>query len=191
VGAQNIWAESGAFTGELSPDMVKDLGLSWVMIGHSERRHTVTHESEELLGKKLRAALNAGFSVTYCVGETLDERQSGNTFEVLLRQMQTVAKNVHNDDEWGKIVIAYEPVWAIGTGQVATPDQAQEAHRWLREWVSKNINTGVADGLRIQYGGSVKGSNARELAQQPDIDGFLVGGASLKAEFIDIVQSFL
>ena len=186
LGAQNCYCEpKGAFTGEISPAMLKDVGCSSVIIGHSERRH-VLHEPGELLKKKVLAALGAGLEVIYCVGEKLDEREAGRTEAVLDCQIHEV---LGPDVALDAVTIAYEPVWAIGTGRTATPDQAQLAHAYIRQEIGKLYNSSVAAGLRIQYGGSVKASNAQELMGQPDVDGALVGGASLKAdELLGIIQ---
>lgn len=186
VGAQNAYIEvSGAFTGEISPKQLHDEGVPWVILGHSERR-SLFHESHEVVGKKTKAALDVGLSVILCIGEKLHEREAGNTIQVVEAQLAAVAKEI---TDWSKIVIAYEPVWAIGTGKVATPEQAQEVHKEVRSWVDRNIGKEVADHIRIIYGGSVTAANSVELAHQPDIDGFLVGGASLKPEFVDIINS--
>jgi len=186
LGAQNCYSEpQGAFTGEVSPTMLKDVGCTSVIIGHSERRH-VLGEQNPLLKKKVLAALTAGLEVIYCVGEKLDEREAGKTEAVLDNQIHEV---LGPEVSLEKLVIAYEPVWAIGTGKTATPDQAQEAHAYIRQETEKLYNSSAAARLRIQYGGSVKASNARELLSQPDVDGALVGGASLKAdEFLGIIQ---
>lgn len=187
VSAQNCWYEDkGAFTGEVSAAMLQDVGISWVILGHSERRHIIK-ETDEIIGKKTAAALKNGLSVILCVGELLEEREGNKTEQVIKSQLEAV-KGYIND--WSKIVVAYEPVWAIGTGKVATPQQAQEAHAILRKWLSDNISSSVASATRIIYGGSVKPDNCAELSKKPDIDGFLVGGASLVAEqFIPIVNS--
>jgi len=186
VAAQNCYtAKSGAFTGEISPDMIKDLGADYVITGHSERRH-VMGESDEFVADKTAFALSCGLSVIPCIGEKLEEREAGDTMNVCNRQMKAIAAKVQ---DWSKVVLAYEPVWAIGTGKTATPDQAQEVHQQLRAWLSENVSADVAAATRIIYGGSVKGSNAKELAAKPDIDGFLVGGASLKPEFVDIIKA--
>lgn len=188
VAAQNCWIKgNGAFTGEVSADMLADLGLSWVILGHSERRHII-QESDEMTATKVAYALSKGLSVMYCIGEKLEEREAGNTVAVCERQMKALADAISTED-WKKIVIAYEPVWAIGTGKVATPEQAQEVHESVRGWMEKNINGEVASATRIIYGGSVNAGNCVDLAGRPDIDGFLVGGASLKPEFIDIIKS--
>lgn len=187
VSAQNCWHEDkGAFTGEVSAAMLKDIGLKWVILGHSERRH-VFGESDEIIGKKTAAALKHGLSVILCVGELLEERESGKTENVLKAQMTAATPFI---SDWSRVVIAYEPVWAIGTGKVATPQQAQEAHVILRQWLSSNVSASVASQTRILYGGSVKPDNCIELSKKPDIDGFLVGGCSLVAEqFVAIVNS--
>ncbi|XP_037549516.1 triosephosphate isomerase [Nematolebias whitei] len=186
VAAQNCYKESkGAFTGEISPAMIKDCGADWVVLGHSERRH-VFGESEELVGQKVAHALEHDLGVIACIGEKLEEREAGTTDDVVFTQTQIIAENVN---DWGKVVLAYEPVWAIGTGMTATPEQAQEVHEKLRLWLRANVSDDVADSVRIIYGGSVTGANCRELASQADVDGFLVGGASLKPEFVDIINA--
>ena len=189
VGAQNCYPkENGAYTGEISPQMIQDTGAQWVIIGHSERRQYF-HESDTFLNEKLHFALKSGLKVMYCIGETLAERKSGKMDDVLHTQ---VTKGLDKVDEasFDRLVIAYEPVWAIGTGETATPDQAQDAHHFVRNLVQNQYNARIANRLRIQYGGSVKPDNARELMQQPDVDGALVGGASLQAEgFAAIVQA--
>jgi triosephosphate isomerase len=189
VAAQNCYkVEKGAFTGENSAAMIKDVGCQWVILGHSERRH-VFHEPNELIGEKVAFALASGLHLIPCIGEKLEEREANQTEEVCFRQMKAIADNVKNIEDWKRIVIAYEPVWAIGTGKVATPAQAQEAHKSVRGWIEKNVNADVAKSVRILYGGSVTADNCKELAQQPDVDGFLVGGASLKPEFINIINA--
>ena len=167
--------------------MVVDLGLSWVILGHSERRH-VFGESDETIGKKVAYALSKGLNVIACIGEKLDEREAGNTFKVNEDQMKSIIANVAAD-QWNKVVIAYEPVWAIGTGVTATPDQAQEVHAHLRSWLVGAASQEVSDNLRILYGGSVNAKNCRDLAKKEDVDGFLVGGASLKPEFSEIINA--
>lgn len=186
VAAQNCYkADKGAFTGELSPLMLKDVGINWVILGHSERRQ-IFGESDELIADKIAFALANGLKVIACIGETLEERESGKTEEVVFRQTQAIANKIK---DWSNVVIAYEPVWAIGTGKTASPQQAQEVHQSLRKWIAKNISQDVADSVRIQYGGSVTGTNCKELGSQADIDGFLVGGASLKPEFVQIINA--
>lgn len=188
VAAQNCYkCASGAFTADTSPAMIKDVECGWVILGHSERRH-VFGETDELVGEKTRHALAEGLSVIPCIGEKIEEREAGKTEEVCFRQLKAIIANV-NANEWGRVVIAYEPVWAIGTGKVATPEQAQDVHASLRKWLSANVSPDVAKSVRILYGGSVSGGNCRELAKKPDIDGFLVGGASLKKDFIQIINS--
>ena len=186
VAAQNCYkADKGAFTGDTSPAMIKDVGCNWVILGHSERRH-VFGEDNKLIGEKTAFALSCGLSLIPCVGEKIEEREAGKTEEVVFAQTKAIADNV---SDWSRVVIAYEPVWAIGTGKTASPAQAQEIHHKLRQWISDNVSADVAKAVRILYGGSVNAANCRELASQPDIDGFLVGGASLKPEFIQIINA--
>jgi triosephosphate isomerase len=176
---------NGAYTGESSPQMIKDFGLDWVVLGHSERRH-VFGETDNEVGLKTLNALNNNLSVIACIGEKLDEREANKVDEVNSRQLNAIREHV---EDWSKIVIAYEPVWAIGTGVVASTEQAQGAHEVVRDWLKKNVSAEAADQTRILYGGSVTEKNCNELISQPDVDGFLVGGASLKDAFIDIVAS--
>ncbi|XP_062092672.1 triosephosphate isomerase, cytosolic [Humulus lupulus] len=186
VAAQNCWVKKGgAFTGEVSAEMLVNLDIPWVIIGHSERR-LILGESNEFVGDKTAYALSQKLKVIACVGETLEQREAGSTLEVVAAQTKAIADRVSN---WDDVVLAYEPVWAIGTGKVASPAQAQEVHTELRKWLQANISAEVAASTRIIYGGSVNGANCRELAAKPDVDGFLVGGASLKPEFIDIIKS--
>jgi len=186
VSAQNCYkVEKGAFTGDISPAMLKDLGITWVILGHSERRH-VFGESDELVGEKCKHALDAGINILPCIGEKIEEREAGKTEEVCFRQMKAIVANV---SDWKRTVIAYEPVWAIGTGKTATPEQAQDVHAALRKWLAENVSADVAKSVRILYGGSVTSGNCRELAGKPDIDGFLVGGASLKPDFVQIINA--
>ncbi|XP_057487455.1 triosephosphate isomerase, cytosolic-like [Actinidia eriantha] len=186
IAAQNCWVKKGgAFTGEVSAEMLINLGIPWVILGHSERR-LILNESNEFVGDKVAYALSKGLKVIACVGETLEQRESGSTMEVVAAQTKAIAERISN---WADVVLAYEPVWAIGTGKVATPAQAQEVHFELRKWLQANTSPEVAATTRIIYGGSVSGANCKELAAQPDVDGFLVGGASLKPEFIDIIKS--
>ncbi|MBN2559443.1 MAG: triose-phosphate isomerase [Phycisphaerae bacterium] len=198
TGAQNCWHEpKGAFTGEVSAAMVKEAGCAYVILGHSERRHTIgprdaagqIHaETDEMVAAKVRAAMGGGLVPIVCVGETLDERDKGQTQAVLHRQLagSLAGVDVTSADA---MVVAYEPVWAIGTGRNATPDQAQEAHKYIRGRLGERFGAGVADGIRIQYGGSVKPENVAELMACPDVDGALVGGASLKAaDFVGIIE---
>ncbi|MBI4578125.1 MAG: triose-phosphate isomerase [Planctomycetes bacterium] len=189
LGAQNCHFEAkGAFTGEISPPMLKDAGCDTVIIGHSERRQYFG-EAGELLKKKVVAALGAGLKVIYCIGETLTEREAGRTEAVISRHLREVCGP---DVSLDHVTIAYEPVWAIGTGKTATPAQAQEAHACCRSEIAKIYNAAVAAAVPIQYGGSVKPDIARELMSQPDVDGALVGGASLKAaNFLGIIEGAL
>jgi triosephosphate isomerase len=181
LGAQNMYHEaSGAFTGEISAAMLLDAGCSYVILGHSERRH-ILGETDAHVNKKTLAALSAGLLPIVCVGELLAEREAGQTADVIRQQFERSLANVPAE-KIEHIVIAYEPVWAIGTGKVATPDEAQEVHAELRSLLAKRYNDKVAGNVRILYGGSVKASNAGELLSQPDIDGALVGGASLNAD---------
>ncbi|MBN2473159.1 MAG: triose-phosphate isomerase [Pirellulales bacterium] len=187
LGAQNMYHEgNGAFTGEISAAMLCDLGCKYVILGHSERRH-VLGETDEAINKKVHAALDAGLAPIVCVGELLSERESGQTMDVIGRQFEGSLAGI-SAEQMATIVIAYEPVWAIGTGRVATPQQAEEVHLDLRKVIQQRYNESVAESVRIQYGGSVKPENAADLLGQPDIDGALVGGASLKADaFMGIV----
>ncbi|KAK6933173.1 Triosephosphate isomerase [Dillenia turbinata] len=185
VAAQNCWVKKGgAYTGEISAEMLVNLDIPWVILGHSERR-SLLNESNEFVGDKTAYALSKGLKVIACVGETLEQREAGSTMEVVAAQTKAIADKVTN---WANVVLAYEPVWAIGTGKVATPAQAQEVHFELRKWLAANVSAEVAETTRLIYGGSVNGANCKELAGQPDVDGFLVGGASLKPEFIDIIN---
>ncbi|KAG9118427.1 triosephosphate isomerase [Ceratobasidium sp. 392] len=186
IAAQNSYtASSGAYTGEISATQLVDAGIPWVILGHSERR-TLFGDTDALVADKTKAALAAGLSVILCVGETLEEREAGKTIAVVERQLAAVAEKIK---DWSKIVIAYEPVWAIGTGKVATCQQAQDVHKDIRAWVAKNISKETAEAVRIIYGGSVNAGNCKETSAEPDVDGFLVGGASLKPEFVDIVNA--
>jgi triosephosphate isomerase (TIM) len=192
VALQNCWTGGGgAYTGEVSADMAADAGVPWVVLGHSERRALPEIvESDATVAAKTAYAVAKGLSVIACIGETLAEREAGSTLAVNERQLAAIAGAVA-DADWAKIVVAYEPVWAIGTGKVASPEQAQEVHAFLRGWLAKNVSQAVADETRIIYGGSVKPSNAKELAGKQDIDGFLVGGASLKPDFTEIIDSYV
>jgi len=192
VSAQNVALHSGfgAFTGETSAEMLKDAGVDWAIVGHSERREGfgMMGESNELVADKTKVAISQGLKVIACVGEKLADREGGKTMDVLNAQLQSLAKKLTSDD-WAKVVIAYEPVWAIGTGKTASPQQAQETHKGIRQWLSKNVAAELAESVRIIYGGSVKGSNAQQLISEPDIDGFLVGGASLSQDFVAIINA--
>ena len=186
VATQNIsLTGKGAYTGELAAEQVVDLGIKYTLTGHSERRQ-LYKESDEVVAKKTKAGLEKGLTVVLCIGETLQEREAGKTDEVTARQLAAVRKLVHT---WSKIVVAYEPVWAIGTGKTATPDIAQTAHASIRAWLEEHVSKDAAANVRIIYGGSVNEKNAAELIAQPDVDGFLVGGASLKPAFGDIVKA--
>ena len=181
LGGQNMYHEtSGAFTGETSPQMLADIGAQYVILGHSERRH-IFGENDQAVNKKTHAALAAGLRPIVCVGELLEEREAGQTAEVIRQQFEGSLANV-SADQIQATVIAYEPVWAIGTGKVATPDEAEEVHADLRKQLTDCYNAEVADAVRILYGGSVKPDNAAELLGQPNIDAALIGGASLKVE---------
>jgi len=187
IGAQDVyWQDEGAFTGEVSPVMLKDIGCKFVIIGHSERR-AYFGETNESVNNKIKASLRHDLTPIVCVGETLSERESGQTFKVLDDHIENGLKGI-TDTDILKIVIAYEPVWAIGTGKNATAQQAQEAQKYIRDLLRKMYND-IADTVRIQYGGSVKPDNITELMREPDVDGALVGGASLKVEtFVEIVK---
>jgi triosephosphate isomerase len=188
LGAQNCYPErEGAFTGEVSPWMLADVGCRWVILGHSERRHKLG-EDDAFINRKVHAALEAGLEIILCLGETLQERQAGRMEEVLATQLDGGLAGL-GADRLGQLVVAYEPVWAIGTGHVATPQQAQEVHAFLRGRVRARFGAAAAEGLLILYGGSVKPENVAALLHQPDVDGGLIGGASLKAEsFLAIVS---
>ncbi len=188
LGAQNLfWESKGAFTGEISPNMLKDSGCSYVIIGHSERRQYFG-ETNETVNKKTKAAFNAGLIPVVCVGETLEEREKDITFKVIETQIRGGLANL-TAEEAASVVIAYEPVWAIGTGKTATPDQAQEVHSFIRKLYAELYKKDAADKVRILYGGSVNPKNVADLMKQPDIDGGLVGGASLEADsFTQLVK---
>lgn len=189
LGGQNCYLkESGAYTGEVSPQMLQDVGCSWTILGHSERRQYFG-EDDTLLNEKLHFALGAGLKVMFCIGETLEEREGGKMNDVLERQVTQGLKGL-SESQFANVAIAYEPVWAIGTGVTATPQQAEEAHAFVRALVSDNFGSAVADALRIQYGGSAKPDNAAELYKNPNVDGFLVGGAALQADgFANIIKA--
>lgn len=186
VAAQNCGAQgNGAFTGEVSADILTDLGVQWVILGHSERR-TLFGETNEIVAKKLKYALEKGLNVILCIGEVLSQREDGTTNAVLKAQLDACKDSVK---DWSKVVIAYEPVWAIGTGKVASPEQAQETQAYVRSWLKDNLSEEVAKVTRIIYGGSVTETNCGDLIKQGDVDGFLVGGASLKPAFADIIKA--
>lgn len=187
LGAQNVhFAESGAYTGEISADMLLELGVEYVIIGHSERRQYFG-ETDETVNKRTLTALNKGLIPIVCVGETLEEREGNKTEEVLKRQIVEGLKGV---EDLTKLVVAYEPVWAIGTGKTATAEQANETIGYIRKVLAENFCADCAAKVRIQYGGSMKGSNAKELMAQPEIDGGLIGGASLKAPDFALVVNY-
>jgi len=189
LGAQNCHDEpKGAYTGEISPRMLVEANCTYVILGHSERR-TIFNESDELINKKVHAALRVGLKPILCIGETLEERELNKTFEVLLRQIKEGHRNVDAQDV-PKITIAYEPVWAIGTGRTATPAIAQDAHSFIRMEIAKLYDEQIANAVIIQYGGSMKPDNAEELLSQPDIDGGLIGGAALDPkQFLAIAEA--
>lgn len=189
LGGQDLyWEKEGAFTGEVSPIMLKDCGCEFVILGHSERRKYFG-ESNEIINKKVKAALEVGLKPICCVGETLEERESGKTIEVIKTQLTGCLAGLGIEDALN-LVIAYEPVWAIGTGKNATAAQAQEVHKFIRTWITENLSQGVANTVRILYGGSVKPANTKELMKEEDVDGALVGGASLEASsFVEIVKN--
>ncbi len=189
LGAQDCYHKpDGAFTGEVSIDMLKDCGVQVVLCGHSERRHAIG-ETDEVVNQKVRAVLEAGLECVLCVGETLDEREAGHTDPVNQRQVRAGLADV-TADQMERVVIAYEPVWAIGTGKTASPEDAQDVHHKVRRLVSNLFSASVAERTRVIYGGSLKPQSAKEILSQPDVDGGLIGGASLKAaEFAAIVQA--
>jgi len=189
VGAQDVYFEaSGAFTGEIAVDMLKDVGCGAVILGHSERRH-VLGETDEIINKKAKAAIAGGLKVVLCVGELLSEREAGQTETVLDTQMAGGLADISEADA-KDLVIAYEPVWAIGTGVTASPDQAESAHAHLRKWIASRYSPAFSEQIQILYGGSVKPDNAEELMGQTNVDGALVGGASLKPDlFIPIIDA--
>jgi triosephosphate isomerase len=187
VSAQNVsMFDNGAYTGEICAKQLKDLGVNWTLIGHSERRQYFG-ENEEVIGKKVKIALDNGLNVIACIGEKLSDREAGHTFDVVSNQVKTLVSSI---SDWSRVVIAYEPVWAIGTGVTATKEQAQEVHAEIRKLLSNSVSEEVAKKVRIIYGGSVTEKNAGELITQNDIDGFLVGGASLKTGFKTIIESY-
>jgi triosephosphate isomerase len=187
LGAQNAHYETqGAFTGEVSVAMLVDTGCTHVLIGHSERRQ-IFHEDNTMLARKVRAVVDGGLTAIYCVGETLGEREAGKTAKVIESQLHEV---LNREMETERLVVAYEPVWAIGTGKTASPQQAQEVHRFIREWLAKTFGEAAAGRIRVLYGGSVKPGNTSDLLNQPDIDGALVGGACLAADdFLAIIAA--
>ena len=189
VAAQNLhWEEKGAFTGEISSLMLREIGVQYVILGHSERRQFFG-ETDETVNRRVRSALAHHLKPIFCVGEMLKEREDGKTFAVLERQIDGGLKGI-TEKELGSLVIAYEPVWAIGTGKTATPQEAEEVHRFIRERLRKLFSGELAETVRIQYGGSVTPENVKGLMEQEDIDGALVGGASLKSETFSKIVRF-
>lgn len=189
LSAQNMhFEDKGAFTGEISHSMLKSVGCEFVILGHSERR-SIFGETDEIINKKIIKALSVGLNPIFCIGETLEEREANITEKIVETQIRKGLENVSESD-LAKIIIAYEPVWAIGTGKVATPEQAQDVHYFIRNLISQMYSKEAAENLTIQYGGSVKPDNAAGLLSKPDIDGALVGGACLKADsFVDIIKA--
>ena len=187
--AQNMhFAENGAYTGEISADMLLDIGVDTVIIGHSERR-AYFGETDEILAKKVITALEKNLRVVFCFGEELEDRKSDNHFNLVASQLKNGLFNL-KPEAWSKIVLAYEPVWAIGTGETASPEQAQEMHAFIRKTIANEYTTEIAEGVSILYGGSVKPANAKEIFSKVDVDGGLIGGAALKADdFIAIIEA--
>jgi triosephosphate isomerase len=188
IGGQNLWFEAnGAYTGEVAPRMLREVGADRVLIGHSERRH-VFHEPDDWMGRKVRAALDCDLLPVFCIGETLDERKGNKTDRVLKRQLESGFEKIRAEDAH-RITVAYEPVWAIGTGETASSEQVGLAHRTIRKWLAQRLSEPAANQIRILYGGSVKPDNAKELMAIDHVDGLLVGGASLQAEtFLPIIE---
>jgi triosephosphate isomerase len=189
LGAQNMYFENdGAFTGEVSAQMLKSAGCEFVILGHSERR-AIFKESDSLINKKIKKAISSGLKPIFCVGETLEQREKGITKDIIKTQITEGLKDI-SAGEVKSLIVAYEPVWAIGTGRNATPEQAQEVHEFIRSLIKEKYSEGIAGNLIIQYGGSVKPDNAKDLLSRKDIDGALVGGASLKADsFLGIIKA--
>ncbi|NLH38581.1 MAG: triose-phosphate isomerase [Elusimicrobia bacterium] len=188
LSAQNMcWEEKGAFTGEVSPLQLKDIGCDYVIIGHSERRK-IFYETDDMLNKKVKSALKNGLKIIFCIGETIEERENQQTYNVLKTQVNNGLKDI-TDFEMSNLVIAYEPVWAIGTGRTATPEQAEDAHIFIRREIERIFNKHISESIRILYGGSVKAENIDDLMACKNIDGALVGGESLKAEkFLRVIN---
>ena len=188
--AQNVNEyEKGPFTGEVSPSMLKSIGVLRVIIGHSERR-SLYNETDNVLKKKIYNALNNGLKIIFCFGEQINDRKNNNEFEIVKNQLSNTLFDLKNAD-WDNIILAYEPVWAIGTGENATPEQAQQMHFYIRNWIKINFGSKISEIVPILYGGSVKPKNASEIFSQPDVDGGLIGGASLDFnDFIEIINSF-
>lgn len=191
VGGQDCgnFSKCGAYTGEIGSHQLKDIGCTWVIVGHSERREGfgMAGEPNDLCANKCKIAVDNGLKVMFCIGEKKEEREKGVTMKVCAAQMEPLKKVLKTQD-WANISIAYEPVWAIGTGLTATPAMAQETHKDIRKWIADNVSPAVAEAVRIQYGGSMKGANAKDLLAQPDIDGGLIGGASLKSDFFNVIN---
>lgn len=190
VGAQDCGCnpKAGAFTGQVGAFQLADLGCTWVIVGHSECREGfgfIAGETVDQCATKCKIALDAGLNVMFAIGEKKEDRELGKTMDVCAKQLSPLANLIK---DWSKVAIAYEPVWAIGTGITATPEMAQDTHKLIRNWISKNVSPSVAKAIRIQYGGSMKGSNAKALLAQPDIDGGLIGGASLKDDFFNVIN---
>lgn len=183
------FSSCGAYTGEVGAHQLKDIGCTWVIIGHSERREGfgMGGEPADVCASKAKIAIDNGLNVMFCIGEKKEERESGVTMKVCASQLEPLKKALSAAD-WNKVAIAYEPVWAIGTGLTATPQMAQDTHADIRKWVADNVSKEIASAVRIQYGGSMKGANAEALLSQPDIDGGLIGGASLKADFFNVIN---
>ncbi|EEY64624.1 triosephosphate isomerase, partial [Phytophthora infestans T30-4] len=185
VSGQDVWKQgNGAFTGETSAEMLKDLGAEYTLVGHSERREK--GETNEVVAKKAAYALEKGLGVIACIGETKDHREANQTVAYITEQLDAYAAGIN---DWTNVVIAYEPIWAIGTGLTASPEQAQEVHASIRAWLKEKVSPEAAEQTRVIYGGSVGAKNAPELSQKEDIDGFLVGGASLKPDFLQIINA--
>ena len=189
LGAQNMYFESyGAFTGEVSATMLRSVGCEYVILGHSERR-SIFGETDELINNKIKKANASGLKPIFCIGELLEEREAGITEKIIEKQIKSGLKDI-SSEEMGNVIIAYEPVWAIGTGKTASPEQAEEVHKFIRSLINAKYGDSISENIIIQYGGSVNNKNARELLSQKDIDGALVGGASLKADsFVEIIQA--
>lgn len=189
LGAQNVFCEvEGAYTGEISPKMLRSVRCEYVIVGHSERRRYFG-ETDEIINQKVKKALEFDLKPIVCIGETLEEREKGETFKILERQLRGVLSGL-TSEQMSKVVIAYEPVWAIGTGRNATPEQAQEAQKFIRDFIEDLFGRDISQNLTIQYGGSVTAENAYSLLSQPDVDGALVGGASLKVDsFLKIIKA--
>ncbi|MEX0994785.1 MAG: triose-phosphate isomerase [Balneolaceae bacterium] len=191
IGAQNVhFEDNGAYTGEVSTSMLKEAGCDYVIVGHSERREYFG-DTDEIIAKKVKKAIDDNINVIFCVGEKLEQRKSGNHQQIVMDQLQAVISHL-TEENAGQLTFAYEPVWAIGTGETATPDQAQEMHQFIRNFLTEHWSTQRLADVRILYGGSMKPKNAEELLQQPDVDGGLIGGASLDADsfcaIIDIAE---